>query len=105
MNFVVELAIRVFFRVVAEIVLSYVMYIVLSLLFLIMSLFFLFLLRTGDFLMELATLEYFRDHSKVPVNKKPLHPVPEWAAALLGVGFWCEFGAAAYLSWPWLSSW
>ena len=98
MNVVLEVAFRLIFRIVAEIVLSFVMSMALNL-------FFAFFLRTGDFLIELATLDYFRDHSKVPVHEKPLNPVPEWAAVLLGVSFWCAFGAAAYLSWPWLSSW
>lgn len=68
------------------------------------SLSYLFLRRTGDFLIELATLDYFRDHSNVPLDWKPLNPVPGWAAALLGLCFWCAFATAAYLSWPWLAS-
>lgn len=98
MNFVVEAAFRLLFRIVARIVLSFALNIVFSLALL-------FFHRTGDFLIELVTLDYFRDHSKVPVHKKPLNPVPDWAAALLGVSFWSAFAAAVYLSWPWLSSW
>jgi hypothetical protein len=98
MNAIVEIAFRFLFRIVAQFVLNIAAHIALSL-------FFLFFRRTGDFLIELATLDYFRDHSNVPLHKKPLNPVPDWAAALLGVSFWCAFAAAVYLSWPWLSSW
>lgn len=98
MNFIVEGAFKFLFRIVAEIVLRFAVYIALSLAFR-------FFRRTGDFLIELATLYYFRDNSKVPMDKKVLNPVSDWVAALLGICFWCEFGAAAYLSWPWLSSW
>lgn len=97
MSFIFELAFRFLFRIVAEIVVSIAANIVLSFIFL-------FFLRTGDFLIELVTLDYFRDHSKVPFAKKPSHPVPDWASALLGLFFWCAFAVAAYLSWPWLSS-
>ncbi len=98
MSGIVEIAFRLLFRIVAEVVIRFAAYVALSLLFI-------FLRRTGDFLMDLVTLDYFRDHSDVPLDWKPLHPVPDWAAALLGLCFWCAFVAAAYLSWPWLSSW
>ena len=101
MNVVAEIIFRLLFPILAEIVLNFLFYIAFNLI----ALFFLFFLRTGDYLMELATLDYFRDHSKVPVHKKPLHPVSDWASALLGAGFWSIFAAAAYLSWPALSSW
>jgi hypothetical protein len=98
MSALVEFAFKFLFRIVAEIVVRFAAYIALNLLFL-------FFRRTGDFLMELVTLDYFRDHSDVPLDWKRPHPVPDWASALLGVIFWCEFAAAVYLSWPWLSSW
>jgi hypothetical protein len=95
-NFILELAFRFLLLIVAEIVVRIAAN----------AAFFLFhfFVSTGDFLMDLVTLDYFRDHSKVPLLKKPSHPVPDWASALLGLCFWCEFAAAAYLTWPWLSS-
>ncbi|HYG48792.1 MAG TPA: hypothetical protein VD846_12740, partial [Allosphingosinicella sp.] len=63
-----------------------------------------FFRATGDFFIEVVTLDYFRDFSKVPPHKKPDNPVPEWVAALLGVYCWSAFAAAAYFSWPWLSA-
>lgn len=98
MSALFEFAFKFLFRIVAEIVIRFAAYIALNL-------FFLFFRRTGDFLIELVTLDYFRDHSNVPLDWKPLHPVPDWASALLGVIFWSGFAAAVYLSWPWLSSW
>lgn len=97
MSEIVEIALKILFRIVAQIVLRFVAYVALSL-------FFIFFRRTGDFLIELVTLDYFRDHSNVPLDWKPLNPVPDWAAALLGLSFWCAFAAAAWLSWPWLAS-
>ncbi|HEX8379002.1 MAG TPA: hypothetical protein VF619_00465 [Allosphingosinicella sp.] len=98
MSSIVEVAFKFLFRIVAELVLSFVANIALSLTFR-------FFLRTGDFLIDLVTLNYFRDYSSVPMHEKPLHPVPDWASALLGLCFWCAFAVAAFLSWPWLSSW
>lgn len=94
MNVLAEAAVRIVFRVAARLALGIALRATLP-----------FLRRTGDFLIDLATLDYFRDHSKVPMRKKPLHPVPAWTAALLGFGFWCAFAAAAFRSWPWLSRW
>jgi hypothetical protein len=95
-NFVFELAFRLLFAIVAEVLFNFVAHI--------SYLLFLFLRRTGDFFIEVVTLDYFRDFSKVPELKKPFNPVPEWVAALLGVYCWSAFAAAAYFSWPWLSS-
>jgi hypothetical protein len=64
-----------------------------------------FLRRSGDFIIEIVTLDYFRDHSKVPMHRKALHPLPDWAAAILGTIFWCAFALAAWVSWPWLAQW
>ena len=97
MSFIFELAFRFLFRIVAEIVVSIAVSIAFSFIFH-------FFLTTGDFLIDLVTLDYFRDHSKVPFVKKRPHPVPDWASALLGLCFWCGVAVTAYLSWPWLSS-
>lgn len=97
MNQLVETAFKILFRIVAQIVINMAARIALTAAFL-------FFRRTGDFLIELATLDYFRDHSNVPLHEKPLNPVPDWASALLGLAFWCAFAAAAYFSWPWLAS-
>jgi hypothetical protein len=96
MNFIVELGFRLLLGILVEIV-----FIVLAN---IAVLLFFFFRTTGDFFVEVVTLDHFRDFSKVPLKKKPDNPVPEWVAALLGVYFWGAFAAAAYFSWPWLSS-
>jgi hypothetical protein len=92
-----EIAFRILFRIVAETLFRFVAYVA-------FSLFFVFFRRTGDFLIDLATLDYFRDNSHVPLDWKPLNAAPDWSVALLGFAFWCAFAAAAYLSWPWLAS-
>ena len=97
MNEIVELAFKLLFRIVAQFVINVAAQIAVSLTYL-------YLRRTGDFLVELVTLDYFRDHSDVEIEDKPLHPVPGWAAALLGLVFWCGFATTAYLFWSWFAS-
>ena len=89
MNEVAEIAFKILFRIVAQFVVNVALEILLTLSFL-------FFRRTGDVLIE--------DAVPTPVPNKPLDPIPDWAAALLGLIFWCALAAAAWLSWPWLAS-